>query len=253
MIVRIGVFSILTVFFIMFIGGVQQEVGLPDELLVLFQWAPGLAGLLTMLIFRKKDGVCITFFDTKMPLQHYLWAFGLPLGFGLLAFVFALVFLDDPQGMRLTVAGVGLMVAGALGEEIGWRGYLHKRIAPHLNGLASSLLVGVLWALFHVQYYEGGLLFMAFMALAFVSLTVMAYAALAEYEFNVLGATLFHLGINLTAALVTGLVLSFSLSFAIAYGVIAALIAAAVVLLRRELFFNNLAPAQAAPSATWEV
>lgn len=247
MIVRIGVFSILTVFFIMFIGGVQQEVGLPDELLVLFQWAPGLAGLLTMLIFRKKDGVRITFFDAKMPLHHYLWAFGLPLGFGLLAFVFARVFLGDPQGMRLTIAGVGLMVAGAVGEEIGWRGYLHKRVAPHLNGLASSLLVGILWALFHVQYYEGGLLFMAFMGLAFISLTIMAYAVLAEYEFNVLGATLFHLGINLSAALVAGLVLNFSLTFAIAYGVIAALIAAAVVLLRHELFFNNLAPAQAAP------
>jgi FtsH-binding integral membrane protein len=88
---------------------------------------------------------------------------------------------------------------------------------------------------------------MAFMGLAFISLTIMAYAVLAEYEFNVLGATLFHLGINLSAALVAGLVLNFSLTFAIAYGVIAALIAAAVVLLRHELFFNNLAPAQAAP------
>jgi membrane protease YdiL (CAAX protease family) len=217
-------------------------------LLFLFQWAPGIAGLLTMLIFRKRDGVSITFFDPEMPLRQYLWAFLLPLSHGLLAFVFALVFLGDPQGMQLTVTGVGLMLVGAVGEEIGWRGYLHKRVAPHLNGLASSVLVGLLWLLFHVQYYEGGLLFMTSLGLVYVSLSVMAYAALARYQFNVLGATLFHLAINLTAALVYGLVLSFSLPFAIAYGVIAVVIAAAVVLLRRDLFFAKLAPAEAAPS-----
>ncbi len=246
MILRVVVFYVLTWFFTFLIGGVQQEIGLPAELLVLFQWAPGIAGLLTMLIFRKKDGVRITLFSPEMPPRGYLWAFLLPLGFGLLAFVFALLFLGDPQGMQITVAGVAMMVAGAVGEEIGWRGYLHKRIAPHMNGLTSSLLVGVLWALFHVQYYEGGLLFMAFMGLAFISLSIMAYAVLAEYAFNVLGATLFHLGINLTAALIAGLVLSFSLSFAIAYGVIAALIAAAVVYARRELFFSRLVQAGSA-------
>ena len=73
----------------------------------------------------------------------------------------------------------------------------------------------------------------------------MAYAVLAEYEFNVLGATLFHLAINLTSALVAGLVLNFSLPFMIAYGAIAALIAAAVVFVRRDLFTSKLTSAQA--------
>jgi membrane protease YdiL (CAAX protease family) len=244
MVFRVVVFYALTWFFTMVVGAFQQEVGLPAELLVLFQWAPGLAGLLTMVIFRKRDGVRITFFTRDMPLREYLWA-GLPtLGFGLFAFVFARLIFGDTQGMQITVPSLMLMVIGAVGEEIGWRGYLHKRIAPHMNGLASSLLVGVLWALFHVQYYEGGVVFMAFMGLAFVSLSVMAYAALADYQFNVLGATVFHLAINLTASLVAGLVLNFSLSFAIAYGTISALVAATVVVLRRDVFFAEQALAQ---------
>jgi membrane protease YdiL (CAAX protease family) len=253
MILRVVVFYGLMAFLLVFIGGVQQEVGLPDDLLFLFQWAPGIAGLLTMLIFRKRDSVRITFFDPEMPLQRYLWAFLLPLSHGLLAFVFALLVLGDPQGMSLTATGVLTMIIGAVGEEIGWRGYLHKRIAPHMSGLTSSLLVGVLWTLFHVQYYEGGLLFMVLMGMVYVSLTIMAYAALADYAFNVLGATVFHLAINLTAALVAGLVLSFRLPFVIAYSVIAALIAAAVVFQRRDLFFNKLAPAESAPRAAQEV
>ena len=93
---------------------------------------------------------------------------------------------------------------------------------------------------------------MAFFALALVSLSMMAYATLARYKFNVLGATLFHLAVNLTSALVAGLVLSFNLPCMIAYGVIAAVIAAVVVLLRRDLFFARLAPGQATPGLNQE-
>jgi hypothetical protein len=71
-----------------------------------------------------------------------------------------------------------------------------------------------------------------------VSLSMMAHATLSEYRYNVLGAALFHLAINLTAALVAGLVLSFNLAFMVAYGLIAVLIAAVVVYLRRDLFFR---------------
>ncbi len=239
MILRVVVFYLLTLFFTFLIGGLQQEAGLLPGLTFLPQWGPGLAGLLTMLIFLKRDGVRITFFHARMPLRRYLWAFLLPLGFGLLSLLFALVFLGDPQPLPLTVTGLAMMIAGALGEEIGWRGYLHKRIAPHLNGLLSSLLVGLLWTPFHAMYFEGGALFMAFFGLSLVSLSIMAYAVLAEYEFNVLGATLFHLAINLTSALVAGLVLGFSLPFMIAYGTIAALVAAIVVYVRRDLLFAN--------------
>ena len=151
MVLRIVAFYALTLLFTMVLGGLQQEAGLLPGLTFLPQWGPGIAGLITMLIFRKRDRVRITFFSVGMPLRSYLWAFLLPLGFGLLAFVFALLFLGDPQPMPLTVTGVAMMVAGAVGEEIGWRGYLHRRVAPHMNGLLSSLLVGLLWTPFHLM------------------------------------------------------------------------------------------------------
>lgn len=250
MVVRIVVFYGLTLLLTFLIGGLQQEAGVLPGLTFLPQWGPGIAGLITMLIFRGRDGVRIAFSNPRMPLQRYLWAFLLPFGFGLLAFIFALIFFGDPQSMAFTAPVVAMMIAGALGEEIGWRGYLQRRIALHLNGLASSLLVGLLWTTFHVTYFEGGVVFMAFFGLALVSLSVMAYAVLAEYAFNVVGAALFHLAINLTSALVAGLVLSFSLPFMMAYGVIAALVAAVVVWVRRDLFFARWAPAETAPVAT---
>jgi len=38
--------------------------------------------------------------------------------------------------------------AGAFGEEIGWRGYLQPRLAP-LGSLASMVLVGLVWGVWH--------------------------------------------------------------------------------------------------------
>jgi hypothetical protein len=91
---------------------------------------------------------------------------------------------------------------------------------------------------------------MAFYGLSLVSFSVMAYAVLAEYKFNVLGATVFHLAINLTSALYASLLLSFTLSFMIAYATIAAAIAAGVVLVRRKLFFSKSAANEAVPGLT---
>jgi membrane protease YdiL (CAAX protease family) len=236
MILEVVVFYGLTLVLTFLIGGLQQEAGLLPGLIFLPQWGPGIAGLITMWVFRKRDGLRITFFDRRMPLPRYLGALVLPLDFGLLTFLFARLVLGDAQSVPVTVTGVAMMLAGALGEEIGWRGYLHRRIVPHLSPLVSSLVVGLLWMPFHVQLWPGGVPFLLFFALGTVSLSVMAYALLAEYEFNVLGATLFHLGTNLGTTLFYGHVLSFTLPLMVAYGTIAAALAAVVMWLRRDLF-----------------
>jgi len=62
-------------------------------------------------------------------------------------------------------------------------------------------------------------------------MSFMLHTLLAEYEFNVVGATLFHLAVNIATAPSFGLIQNLSLSFMIAYGVSAALVAVAVVLL----------------------
>jgi membrane protease YdiL (CAAX protease family) len=238
-ILRIVVYYVLTLFFTFLIGGLQQEAGLLPGLTFLPQWGPGIAGLFTMLAFYKRDKVRITFFDPKMPPLRYLWAFLLPLGAVLLAYLFALVALGRPDRMSLSVGLVASMVAGAIGEEIGWRGYLHRRIAPHMSGLLSSAIVGVLWTPFHVHLLSGGVLFLLFFGLSNISLSAMAHATLSEYRYNVLGATLFHVAINLGSTLTFALVQRFDLRFMIAYGLVAALVAAVVVLLRRDLFLNR--------------
>jgi hypothetical protein len=63
-----------------------------------------------------------------------------------------------------------LTVAAGIGEEFGWRGFLLPRLQTRHNALISSLIVGVIWAIWHIplffikgtsqyeQQLEGGLL-----------------------------------------------------------------------------------------------
>ncbi len=48
-----------------------------------------------------------------------------------------------------------LLLAGAL-EEFGWRGYLQQRLQGRWSALVVGLLIGLLWALWHVPIVAGG-------------------------------------------------------------------------------------------------
>jgi membrane protease YdiL (CAAX protease family) len=44
------------------------------------------------------------------------------------------------------------IVAG-IGEEFGWRGYLLPRLQTRHNALVSGLIVGVIWAIWHIPLF----------------------------------------------------------------------------------------------------
>ena len=46
-----------------------------------------------------------------------------------------------------------LCLTDGLGEETGWRGFLLPRQLQHLNRLAASCLLGVIWALWHLPLF----------------------------------------------------------------------------------------------------
>jgi len=53
---------------------------------------------------------------------------------------------------RLTLL-LPLLILGPLSEELGWRGYALDRLQTRWNALTSSLILGVIWSLWHLPLF----------------------------------------------------------------------------------------------------
>ncbi len=232
MIIRILIFYVLAFLFTILLGGGQQAAQLSSETVILAQLGPGLAALLMLLIFRK-DRFRISFFDRTIPASRYLLALAIPLGGATLVWLIHRLFFAADAAATVATPWMLLLwfPLGAIGEELGWRGYLHKRLDAGMAGLISSVIVGVLWALWHVGMYQNGALYMAFFVLLMVSYSVVIYALVASTGFNVLLAAVFHLGINIGSLLAYPVVNQ--VSFMIVNSLVWAAIALGLVLTRR--------------------
>jgi len=57
------------------------------------------------------------------------------------------------QPVTLVPFALGIFFLGPFPEELGWRGYVLDRLQAQYSALASSLLLGVAWALWHVPLF----------------------------------------------------------------------------------------------------
>lgn len=59
--------------------------------------------------------------------------------------------------VSLFVGGLITTFIGALGEEIGWRGFLQSKLTKKYNAIVGTLVVGVIWAYWHIPANLGGI------------------------------------------------------------------------------------------------
>jgi membrane protease YdiL (CAAX protease family) len=147
-------------------------------------WAPGLAAILVTRFIDRQSLASLNLTHLG-NLRLYLWAWLAPLGLALLAgvatWLLGLGKLDlefkqlseamaqTPGGNQISVqAVVGIQIAAALsfaplinmlfalGEELGWRGFLLPHLLPLGQGKAI-VLSGVIWGLWHAPAILQGL------------------------------------------------------------------------------------------------
>lgn len=234
LVVRVLAFYLLTFIFSGVLGGLQEAVALGYEWVTLPQLAPGLAALVMLVLFRR-DGLRLMSGLHGVRPVLLLGALAVPIAVAVLVYI-----LLRPATLALT-APVWLMLPGialgAFGEEIGWRGYLHKRLDPALRPLVSSALVGVLWALWHVGLYQNGVGYMVFLVILMIAYSTVLYWLLEGTAFNVWVAALFHLGINLANLPFYGMIQE--TRYIAVNALVWAVFAAALVLVRRDLFLRR--------------
>jgi membrane protease YdiL (CAAX protease family) len=106
---------------------------------------------------------------------------------------------------------LGILLFGPLPEELGWRGYALDRLQARWNGLASSLILAVVWGIWHLPLFLipgtyqnemgfGSLRFWLFMA-SLIPETILISWVFNHTRRSTLAAILFHFMTNFTGQL----------------------------------------------------
>jgi membrane protease YdiL (CAAX protease family) len=129
----------------------------------LWMWSPGAAAVLTQLLFRDS----IKNFGWRLGERRYLlWGWGIPLLYGLA--IYGTTWITGLGGFQvktITVSGtrlpfiVSLLVQetlllipacfAALGEEMGWRGFLIPELVKVTSFTKAALITGIIWVVWH--------------------------------------------------------------------------------------------------------
>ncbi len=109
------------------------------------------------------------------------------------------------KNYSLTVIFIIVVISGlfpgALGEELGWRGYALPRLQAKFSALVSSLILGVIWALWHIPTFYIEFVAQSSIPVFWFFVEVTAISILFTWIYNntdgsVLMAILFHASNN---------------------------------------------------------
>lgn len=103
------------------------------------------------------------------------------------------------------VTMLNTLIKGPLTEEAGWRGFALPRLEARFNALVSSLILGVIWACWHIPLYfiEPRTPFFIYIVLVVV-ITILMTWAYNNTRGSLIIAVIFHFSFNLVSVVLTG-------------------------------------------------
>jgi membrane protease YdiL (CAAX protease family) len=144
---------------------VPPDSPLRTPLLMLGTFAPGIAGILLVAVREGRAGLSdlgARLVRTDVGWRWYVFALSWLMAIKLAAAILHRVILGEwpevADGAPLLLAGsvlVSVLVGTPLqaGEEIGWRGYALPRMAERIGHAWASLLLGVVWGVWHLPLF----------------------------------------------------------------------------------------------------
>ncbi len=176
-------------------------------------FGPALAAMIMAAVTGGKTGLKALLSRAvrwRVGVPWYVIALGLPTVLSLLTAALAYLFGASKvlQVGALSIFDVVLFIL-VVGEELGWRGYALPLLLEKRSPVTASLILGVLWGLWHLPtFLVPGTPQYGLPLTAFVLLTI-EYSILMTWVFlhtlgSVLIATLFHGAINLSQGLFLG-------------------------------------------------
>jgi membrane protease YdiL (CAAX protease family) len=146
-----------------FASGLRSPAGPHGPLFFLGVFAPGFVALAFAARATGRNGVAellrrLVAFD--VPARWYLFAVSY---IAVIKLTVALIhrlavgawppFGNDPWYLMIAATLGSTLIGGQAGEEVGWRGYALPRLAERVGLGAGSVILGVVWALWHLPLF----------------------------------------------------------------------------------------------------
>ena len=191
-------------------GWVQPAIPF-EPILIIGSWIPNIAAFLVIAFVLKRKGeirkLLKGWLKFKVPAFWYL-ATLIPVVFSVLSmFIYRLLYGVTPvEGIVFNPMGMLALliistITGATGEELGWRGFALPRLQMRMSALNASLVLGVVWTMWHVPLWFAGLGYekipFAAYAILLMSSTVLITWACNNSRGSMVIASLFHLTMNI--------------------------------------------------------
>ncbi len=200
MILKIFLFVSITFIVTIGLALLQERMNIDFETIVLAQLSPMISFLLIRLIFKELDFKITLELNKRVFLKTF---FALVIPFFL---IYISYFIATLNGIELKISKdivslleasiIGILI-GAVGEELGWRSFLLPLLENKNSALISSIIVGVVWGLWHIGHYKNGLLFMLAFLLFTISASIILTLILKDTSYNIIISVTFHTSINL--------------------------------------------------------
>lgn len=206
-----------------------QALVLPDNPFPFFLLAPAIIALIMVAITSSINGFSLfikELIPNRLNAQWILLSFIVPIA---LAFMADIIFhLVTKQGINyaisaspITLGIVLIELVGCFGEELGWRGYLLPILSKKHNKTLSSVIVGLLWGLWHSGVYGEGIGFLLFVISTICISIIMTWLYYGGNK-GILTVVIFHTMLNLSSIYIGDVPsITYRLITAVVFGVFA--------------------------------
>jgi membrane protease YdiL (CAAX protease family) len=163
MLKRVAVFLLLLYGWVALVSVLYLASVLPLFLTLLAaSWAPNLAAFVLLgAVYRERGavkGLLKRWIKVRVPAESY----GLVAAYVLVVAAAIALYAagggrvaeePDLQPLGLLMLFPMLLFTGAMGEELGWRGFLLDELQRRFSGLASALIIAPCWIVFHIPLW----------------------------------------------------------------------------------------------------
>jgi len=146
-----------------FAAGATRPAGPNTPIFLLGVFTPGIVAIALTALSGGRDAVVALLrrlIDWNHPARWYVFAATFMLAIKLTAALVHRVawgawpaFGQEPLLLMIAATAASTLMGGQVGEELGWRGYALPRLADRFGLGPASILLGVIWALWHLPLF----------------------------------------------------------------------------------------------------